>query len=241
MSKLYVVKNKRGLKAFLKGRGFYLVVMLCVAAVGVLGYYTLVDAMKPDGSLVIGEESGSESRNVSSAVKEKEISQAPPSRQEVSSAPEKTEEVVKPGNTKTVVYSAPLAGPVIKIFSLEKLIKSATMGDFRTHTGVDIGAEPGTPVAAAAAGVVEDVSMDRDDLLGMVIEIKHSDGKRTIYANLDEEVMVKPGDTVEKGQIIGKVGQTAQCELSDPPHLHFEVIANGGHVNPLTIMTIPED
>lgn len=240
MSKLYVVNDKRGLKAFLRGRGFYLVVMLCVAAVGALGYYTLMDAMKPDGSLVIGEESGSSSRNVSSAVKEKEVSQAP-SRQETSSAQEKTEDVINPGSTKTVVYSAPVAGPVIKVFSLEELLKSATMGDFRPHTGVDIAAKLGTPVAAAAAGVVEDASMDRDDLLGMVIEIKHSDGRRTIYANLDKNITVKPGDTVQKGEIIGTVGKTAQCELLDPPHLHFEVIVDGGQVDPLTIMTIPEN
>lgn len=244
MSKLYVVNNKRGLKSFFKGRGFYLVVMLCVAAVGALGYYTLMDAMKPDGSLIIGTESES-GRTVSEKPQSPSAPQSAqiPSQSYTSSQTreESADVVHNPGDTKTVVYTAPLSGSVLKGFALDKLVKSVTMGDMRVHPAVDIAAPLGTPVCAAAAGIVEDVSEDNDNLLGMTIVIKHSDGRRTVYANLSKTVHVKAGDTVRKGEVIGSVGKTAQCEAKDPSHLHLEVIEKGGQVDPLSIIAIHEE
>lgn len=243
MSKLYITKNKRGIKSFFKGRGFYLVVMLCVAAVGALGYYTIMDALTPDGNIILSEESQSQ-KTVSEKPRTESLPLAKPSPS-IADTPSKAKEestgtVHNPAQTKTVVYTSPVYGGILKEFALDKLVKSVTMGDMRVHPAVDIAAALGTPVHAAAAGVVEDVTMDNDTLLGMTIVIKHNDGRRTVYANLNEKVDVKPGDTVKQGDVIGKVGNTAQCEAKDPPHLHLEVIENGGQVDPLKVIPIRE-
>jgi murein DD-endopeptidase MepM/ murein hydrolase activator NlpD len=94
------------------------------------------------------------------------------------------------------------------------------------HQGVDISAPEGTPVYAAAPGKVK----MEDELggWGMLIILEHSEGFSTHYAHLDEFV-VKEGDQVTKGQVIGRVGNTGQ---STGPHLHYEVRKDGKHLNP---------
>jgi murein DD-endopeptidase MepM/ murein hydrolase activator NlpD len=91
-------------------------------------------------------------------------------------------------------------------------------GDRRLHKGVDLGAPTGTPVLAAADGKVE--LSDWLSGYGRAIILSHQDNTReTLYAHLSE-AFVKPGQWVEKGTVIGRVGSTG---LSTGPHLHFEL------------------
>ncbi len=100
-------------------------------------------------------------------------------------------------------------------------------GRLAMHRGLDISARIGTPVKAPADGVV--VAADREKGYGRVIKISHGLGYTTVYGHL-HRILVKPGDTVHRGQTIGLVGNTGR---STGPHLHYEVHKDGRAVNPL--------
>jgi len=94
------------------------------------------------------------------------------------------------------------------------------------HAGLDFTARPGTAVQAAAGGVVIYAGYRPD--YGNTIEINHGDGYVTRYAH-QKELKVAVGDIVKRGQTIGSVGATGRAS---GPHLHFEVLKNGRHVDP---------
>lgn len=97
----------------------------------------------------------------------------------------------------------------------------------RLHAGVDFGAPSGTPIHAAAEGIV--VSAQRMGGYGNVIILDHGGGYATVYGHCSR-ILVSSGAHVSRGQVIGRVGSTG---LSTGPHLHFEVRINGRPVNPL--------
>lgn len=96
----------------------------------------------------------------------------------------------------------------------------------RPHSGMDIAAEKGVPIASPAAGTV----IESGDFFfsGNIVYIQHGQGLITLFAHLDR-IDVKVGDKVEKGQIIGTVGATGRVT---GPHLHWSVGLNGTWVDP---------
>lgn len=98
----------------------------------------------------------------------------------------------------------------------------------KMHTGIDFSAPIGTPVFATADGVVESVIRSARGM-GNRIVIDHGFGYKTLYAYMDE-LKVRNGATVRRGDVIGTVGDTG---LSVAPHLHYEVHLNGEPVNPV--------
>ena len=132
------------------------------------------------------------------------------------------------------VVVAPLEGEVVAAFSVDQLAYNETLGDWRTHDGVDIAAEEGTSVLAASGGTV--LSVSDDLLMGTTVVVEHADGCQTTYANLQEMPPVAQGDTVTAGQVIGTVGTTAPAESAQGPHLHFSVSKDGDAVDPDTYL-----
>ena len=105
------------------------------------------------------------------------------------------------------------------------------MGFTRAHKGVDFRAPTGTPIPAAGAGRVIARSFNRGH--GNFVKIRHNGTFETLYAHMSKFAKgVNVGTVVRQGQIIGYAGSTG---LSTGPHLHYEVIKNGVHVNPLTV------
>lgn len=100
------------------------------------------------------------------------------------------------------------------------------LGIRKFHSGLDISAPYGSPVRSAMYGIVEKTGYDEG--YGYFIVIKHSSSTKTLYGHLSE-ILVKEGQRVSRGQIIGRVGDTG---MTTGPHLHFEVIKNGRKVNP---------
>ena len=94
------------------------------------------------------------------------------------------------------------------------------------HAGLDFAARTGTPIASAAGGVVAFAGFRRD--YGWVVEIDHGNGLTTRYAHASE-LLVGPGQVVTPGERIAMVGSTGR---STGPHLHFEVLRAGDHVDP---------
>jgi murein DD-endopeptidase MepM/ murein hydrolase activator NlpD len=102
-------------------------------------------------------------------------------------------------------------------------------GQMTFHRAVDLAGKMGDPVKAAMKGTVLHVDNNRN--LGNFIILKHGE-YQTLYAHLSA-VLVKGGEEVSQGQLIGKVGETG---YTTGPHLHFEVFRNGNRVNPLEIL-----
>lgn len=127
-------------------------------------------------------------------------------------------------------FMAPVAGEILKDFASDTLIYSNTLEEWTIHLGIDIKAERTSVVVASEAGKVE--SIKSDPRYGLTITIDHGNGCKTIYSNLLTTEFVQTGETVEKGQTIATVGDTASFEVLDEPHLHFEMYINGEAVNP---------
>lgn len=125
----------------------------------------------------------------------------------------------------------PLAGEVLHPFSADRLQKSKTLGDWRTHNGVDLKAESGTPVCAAADGVV--LRAEYDAMTGCTVVLQHDGQYQTVYANLASAEMVEKGQSVRAGECLGAVGDSAVFEKLEESHLHFELTENGVFKNPL--------
>lgn len=96
------------------------------------------------------------------------------------------------------------------------------------HGGIDFAARAGTEIVSVAAGVVTRATRDR--AYGHMVEINHGGGYVTRYAH-NKENLVKVGDVVKKGQIIGLVGSTGR---STGAHVHFEVYKHGRSIDPAT-------
>jgi murein DD-endopeptidase MepM/ murein hydrolase activator NlpD len=124
----------------------------------------------------------------------------------------------------------PVVGKIIMDYGKDKLVYSNTLEQWTTHYGIDIASGVGTPVKAVMSGTVTEINTDPK--LGIMITIDHDNGITTRYANLQNNNMVKVGQRVEKGKIISGVGTTAEFEIGDEPHLHFEVLKNGEHQDP---------
>lgn len=101
-------------------------------------------------------------------------------------------------------------------------------GVVKTHGGTDIAAATGTPILAAADGVVEMAGYNAGGY-GYYVKLSHGDGYETLYGHCSV-LLVSTGQTVKQGQVIAKVGSTGH---STGPHLHFEVRYNGNKVNPM--------
>lgn len=109
--------------------------------------------------------------------------------------------------------------------------KHPVLGYTRAHKGVDFRASTGTPIPAAGAGRVIARSYNRGH--GNFVKIRHNGSYETLYAHMSKFAKgVNVGTTVRQGQTIGYVGSTG---YSTGPHLHYEIIKNGVHVNPMTV------
>ncbi len=167
------------------------------------------------------EESKPQSSDTSAAKTEEPI-------QSAASTQDKKVEKALPFEKASLTY--PVYGTISQAYSGDKLVKSKTLDEWRCHGGIDIKSAQNTQVKAVEAGVVEKVYTDPD--LGRCVLIDHENGFKTLYGNLLENDMVKTGDKVQKGKIIGGVGKTAISEVGEEAHLHFEMMQNNKEVNP---------
>ena len=109
--------------------------------------------------------------------------------------------------------------------------KHPVLGYTRAHKGVEFRASTGTPIPAAGAGRVIARSYNRGH--GNFVKIRHNGSFETLYAHMSKFAKgVNVGTTVRQGQTIGYVGSTG---YSTGPHLHYEIIKDGVHVNPMTV------
>lgn len=225
------------LKSVLSGTGFYLLLAVCLVTAAVSGWFLLFGRDEP-----VQEETPPPAA-VSAPVENAYVPEPEPEEDEPpveASAPVEVEIVptmpeVEIDDTPVMaepprLVVEPLKGEVLMAFSVDQLVYSPTLADWRTHDGVDISAKPGTTVLAATAGTV--ASVEDHPLMGTTVVIEHEGGYATTYANLQAKPTVEPGELVTAGQIIGAVGTTASAEAAQSPHLHFSVTRDGEAVDP---------
>jgi len=122
---------------------------------------------------------------------------------------------------RTLKTMSPVEGAPIFGYSMEALSYNQTTRDWRVHNGIDLAAEDGDPVMAAADGEVYTVY--EDDAMGHTVVIRHNDGYTTCYSSLSDQISVKPGDQVTMGQTIGYAADSAIVESTLGSHVHFSV------------------
>ena len=227
---------------FVTGKGFYFIVLACVAVIGLSGYFLVrsvqqglggLDEDQPVGGsahIVVTPTPAPTNRPEQSAQPEPTASATPqPSAgPEPSSTPEPaSSQAPEPAN---LVFTWPVSGAVIVPFSADALAYDETMGDWRTHSALDIAAELDTRVLATAEGTVSAVY--DDPLMGTTVVIDHGSGLTSLYANLTETPAIQVGSQVYTGTVIGAVGDTAAAESGRAAHLHFAMYQDGQAVNP---------
>ena len=231
------------LEGFFTGKGFYIVLLLCAAVIGVSAWM-----MAAGNGAMSGEPLGNTERAESARVetiiipgrserdRDVEIeAQAPRlSGEGLVEAMGQDALVEEPAAAVSPIYLWPVSGETERAYSVDRLGYDVTMRDWRTHEGLDIAAAMGETVYAAHAGVVQ--SIVQDGLLGTVLTVDHGDGVRTVYANLAAQPAVSVGDWVEAGSIIGSVGDTALCEIGQGTHLHFAVEVDGISADPASYL-----
>lgn len=224
--------NKRG-RGF-AGKGYYIALILCAAAIGITSYVYYRNAEK--------------TREVSLQETQEEIlvgtmgtedvpvlaTETQPQTQATVPAPQQT--TPAPTGKKTLKTTSPVAGETISGYSMEALSYNQTTRDWRVHNGVDLAAEAGAEVKAAADGEVYTVY--EDDAMGTTVVIRHADGYTTKYASLAENLTVKPGDTVTMGQVIGYASDSAIVESTLGAHVHFGVTCNDVPVDPAEFLAL---
>jgi len=235
------------------GQGFYIVLFLCVATIGISGYYLIrsitdgQDRVEPTaGSAAVvlpdSEANGPDPVGSAPTLGKEEIV-LPPTPVRPVELPKKEEQPAQepsapaeeePAPTKKPaarVFTWPVKGEVLRDFDVETLALDPTLEDWRTHGGLDIAASLGVEVLAMTDGTV--TQLYNDGLMGTTVVVDHGDGLTSAYCNLGGQPPVKVGQAVETGTILGAVGDTAIAESGLVSHLHLEAWKDGVRVDPM--------
>lgn len=291
--------SKSGLAAFLSGKGFYIVLVLCVIAIGISGYILLftgndtdslvsnsvtlpgdasellpgvvIDApvsgeidpagadhsgeteipvdgeFQPDSSPVIAP-ADFDGADLSLPAPDESAAPMPPAGEDTaytgedsSAAGDSSESGIgdadMPEDSDAGFFTREdpfwvwpvVSGDIVNPWSLEALVFNPTLGDWRVHDGVDIESAPGSDVMAVSDGLVSRIYQDA--LYGVCVEVDHKNGFVSTVCGLTEEVAVTEGQAVTAGQVLGRVGSSAQAEQSGG-HVHLKMTFEGRSVDP---------
>ena len=136
------------------------------------------------------------------------------------------------GNTsRKFLMRRPARGEAVQLTSGFGMRRHPSLGFMRMHSGVDWSGPAGTPIMAAGNGAIEEAKFKGE--YGNYIRIRHANGYSTAYAHMVRFAPgIGEGSKVRQGQIIGFIGSTG---MSTGNHLHFEVLVNDRHVDPMSI------
>ena len=221
-------------RKFLREKGYYIVLFLCLAAVGISGYVFVSGAIAEKNALQEPALSVQTQATVPQTAQK-------PAQQSADTMPreaaQETAAMSRDDEVRAQAQSVrvwPVSGGQTQTYSMEKLSWNETTHDWRTHDGMDLAAITGEPVMAACAGTVSAVY--DDEYFGTTVAIAHDGGYTTRYQNLAAMPTVSVGQRVTAGQTIGAVGATAILEIAQEPHLHFAVTCNGESVDPMEFL-----
>lgn len=221
--------NLQKVKDFFRKEGFYVVLFLCLCIITTLGTVYLKKSRNSQAGSKIDEQN----KEISLNVDDKNVTNDMPNAERVEDDTKKQsdDKVAAVSNNNDVKFTNPISGTLVREF---KTTPVKVEDELLVLRGIDIKSKIGTEVKAAAEGVIEAVGLgDAKD--GTRVVIKHANGMRTVYSNLDTKISVKEGDKVTTNTVIGKVGDTVK-RFGDVfgEHLNLQVInSNGNQVDPL--------
>lgn len=242
----------------LSGKGLVIAIGVCVLAVGAAGYYsytkisdrlnaevigenrdTLSAGENADGTDVVGLDAPANVRQTDVAKTETAAPDGEPAESaavttEVPKTSESEQTTARP-EQQSAAMVRPLNGEVINAYSDGELVKSKTLNVWKTHDGVDIAGALNEQVKSMTGGTVTRVY--EDQMLGACVIIDHGSGLEGYYCNLSKDVPVAEGQNVSAGTVIGAVGDTAENEIGEEPHLHFAVKKNGEWIDPIALIS----
>ena len=198
------------------GKGYYIALILCAVAIGISGYLYYRNA---------SNDPQPNDPAVNAGVQDPDVQVDGTQATDGTDTTGGSEPV-----RKSLKTGLPLSGETVAGYTMDSLCYNPTTRDWRVHNGVDIAAEAGTVVCAAADGVV--YTTYEDESMGHTVVIRHDGGYVTMYSSLDEELAVSAGDTVKLGQAIGHVGSSAILESAIGDHVHFCVTLDDESVDP---------
>ena len=244
------------IKKFLRSRGFTLALLACLvaaAAAGVWAVRTVRDELKKSyDDLTTPQEEPAPEPQLTLDPQEDDVWQQP-----VTDAAESAANVPKPASSASssgaqsgsgLVHepsalqgasspasssaapasTQPVSGRVLNVYSGDELVYSSTLGDWRTHNGVDYACTQGAAVAAPVEGKV--VSAGAEGNWGTVVVLEDAAGRSWRLCGVADPD-VKAGDTVTAGQKLGTVG-TVGCECAEESHIHVEVKQGESYLDP---------
>ena len=218
-------------------RGYYIALIGCAAAIWITGYVFYRNQNQPEAvsnvetyTDILAGTLGTEDVAVIATEPAPNKTTKPSIPQGTTST---TPAVTEGRRMKTM---SPVAGEEIFGYSMEALSYNQTTRDWRVHNGVDLAAEAGSEVCAAADGEVYTVY--EDDAMGSTVVIRHDDGFTTRYSSLAENLTVKPGDKVTMGQTIGYAADSAIVESTLGSHVHFSVTCYDETIDPAAFLSM---
>lgn len=220
---------------FFSGKNFYIILAVCLIAVGVAGW-SAFDSLRNIDS---GEDNQSYIDDVPS-YNEPTTPEVPkdtkePAQNEVNDVPYSEPQETVTTSPVSDSFIMPINGAVIKGYDDTTLQYSATYGDMRIHLGLDIKADADSNVVASGAGTVTKVY--DDNLLGRTVEIDHGNSIIVKYCGLADNITVSVGDTVKANQKLATLsGVPSEC--ADDMHLHIEVTKNGKLADPAKTLNL---
>lgn len=232
-------KKQKMKRAFL----IYSIVALCLVAVGSSVYLSVAKKMTKQLGEAPQKPSVSETESKPLFVLPEGKSAKPkPAEPKPTQKPEEkepesmdSEDVLASKNSvkREANFSLPMEGGTDKPYSGGEMVPSKTMGDWRTHNGVDFKGSVGDPVKAINNGIVKAVY---DDVLwGTVVEIDHGKGMLAKYCGFGKGSTVSVGDKVKINDKVGNLGEIP-IEKAEGAHLHLEIYENGKLVDPMKAM-----
>ena len=224
------MSDKKNTGRSFNGKGYYIALILCAAAIGITGYLYYRNVNEPslhaqDPANPVTDAAGTQNEDVAAVA-----TQPGGGKDSTPTGTTGTQTPVKPRT------ASPISGETVAEYAMDCLSYNATTRDWRVHNGVDIAAEAGTEVCAAADGVV--YTTYEDETMGTTVVIRHDGGYTTKYSSLDADVAVSPGDEVKLGQTIGCVGNTALLESALGDHVHFSVTHNDEPMDPADFLDL---
>lgn len=218
-------------------KGFYIILILCVAAIAISGYVLFFAPFSGGASMESVDytpdvaQGNARIPTVTGGFPDEDtvgviLPDALPAetKQEEPPAEAKPDGETKSAQETTAqkpVWVQPVRGEVVQAWSGDQLVYHKTLGDWRVHEGVDYLATSGTRVYAVANGEVIEVT--RDELWGTSVTIRLSDGRAATYRGLSDDPKVKTGSKVKAGDVIGAVAAVLPAEADIGAHVHFEL------------------
>jgi len=214
------------------GKGYYIALILCAAAIGITGYLYARNPEEPQSAALL------ETQNDEVFLDITDVEDVPvlASQPQGTTPPTTVQTEPSAVQREPLKTMSPVSGDTVFGYSMEALSYNQTTRDWRVHNGIDLAAEIGSPVLAAADGEVYMVF--EDDSYGHTVVVRHRDGYTTRYASLSQDIPVAAGDSVTMGQTIGYVSDSAIVESTMGGHVHFSVTCYDEDMDPREFLAL---